>query len=128
MASVAVVTAARQAAAEPVKRRRKLAAVVDPHVAEVEKLIGDMDLDYILCRDTGHVWTRHNARKIEQDHCYEQTLRCKQCSTVRVRRLSLRGAILDSHYEYPDGYTVRGVGRLTSSDRDAIRLRGVLEA
>jgi hypothetical protein len=109
-------------------RRRKPAPVIDPHTAQVERAVASLELDFILCRDTGHEWTRFNARRIDADQVWEQTLRCKQCGTERHRTLSLRGAILESRYVYPTGYVMpAGIGRLSSSDRDSIRLRGVLE-
>jgi hypothetical protein len=114
-------TAARKLEAVPdARKRRKLS----PHELDVETAIAAIDPDHIQCRDT---WSRHNARWIAADNCWEQTLRCRQCGTERVRFLSRTGAILDSSYHYADGYTMpRGVGRLTSSDRDGIRLRGVM--
>ena len=116
-------TAARKLEAVPdARKRRKLS----PHELDVETAIAAIDPDHIQCRDTGHTWSRHNARWITADNCWEQTLRCRQCGTERVRFLSRTGAILDSSYHYADGYTIKGLGRLTSSDRDGIRLRGVM--
>jgi len=111
---------------EPRKPRRQRGRVLTPHESDVEKAIAEIDPDHIQCRDTGHTWTRHNARWIAEDNRWEQTLKCRQCGTERVRDLSRTGAILDSRYIYAPGYTITGIGRLTSSDRDGIRLRGVM--
>jgi hypothetical protein len=120
-------TAARKLAAVPPVRKRKPAAIT-PHEAEVERAIAELDPDHIQCRDTGHTWRRRNAKWITADNCWEQTLVCEHCETERMRYLSARGAILDSRYAYAAGYVMpRGVGRLSSSDRDGIRLRGLKE-
>jgi hypothetical protein len=120
-------TAARRLAAvpEPRKPRRQRARILTPHESDVEAAIAAIDPDHVQCRDTGHTWTRHNARWIDADNCWEQTLKCRQCSTERVRYLSRYGSILAGRYEYAPGYTIKGIGRLSSSDRDGIRLRGV---
>lgn len=110
----------------PRKRKPPVAPAPDPHELAVEKAVGAMDLDYIVCRDLGHPWRKHNARWIDRDKCYEQTFVCPRCGTERSRYLSRTGAILDSHYAYAEGYEVKGIGRLTGTDRDKIRLRAVL--
>lgn len=121
-------TAARKlAVVAPMRKPKRKPATVTPHEAEVEKAIAAMSIDHIQCRDTGHSWRRHNAKWLTVDNCWEQTLICEHCSTERLRFLSARGAILESRYEYAPGYVVKGIGRLTSSDRDGIRLRGVQE-
>jgi hypothetical protein len=121
-------TAARRLAAVPDKKpRRQRARILTPHDAEVAEAIAAIDPDHVQCRDTGHTWSRHNARWIDADNCWEQTLKCRQCGSERVRWLSRSGAILSGRYEYTPGYTIKGVGRLSSSDRDGIRLRGVME-
>jgi hypothetical protein len=43
-----------------------------------------------------------------------------------VRYLSRTGHQLGGQYDYPEGYLVKGMGRLTGSDRDVIRLQSVL--
>jgi len=40
--------------------------------------------------------------------------------------MSRTGALLDSKYDYADGYTVKGLGRLSGVDRDVIRLQSIL--
>jgi hypothetical protein len=39
-----------------------------------------------------------------------------------VRLLTSTGAQLGNAYHYPDGYALQGFGRLTGTDRDAVRL------
>lgn len=117
-------TAARRLAAAPARKPRSKPRAVTPHEAEVAEAIAGIADEFIQCRDTGHTWQRHNARWLDADNLWEQTLVCR-CGTRRIRYLNRIGAIIGGHYEYADGYTVKGVGRLTSEDRNGIRLRGV---
>jgi hypothetical protein len=36
-----------------------------------------------------------------------------------------RGAQIESHYDYPDNYSIKGLGPLSGTDRDLIRLRSM---
>lgn len=86
--------------------------------------------DHLMCRDFGHMWRPFQARYIAQRKHYEERLQCPRCKTVRVRLLTNRGEQLANHYVYPEGYAMKGYGRLTGTDRDAVRLaslRTVLE-
>jgi uncharacterized C2H2 Zn-finger protein len=88
--------------------------------------IASLDPDHIQCRDFGHSWTPYAARWIPKDREYESVLRCTRCQTLRTRRLSRTGQLIANHYGYSDGYLLRGIGRMTSSDRDTIRVASVL--
>jgi hypothetical protein len=81
-----------------------------------------MNDDHLLCRDFGHAWRPFQARYIPQRRQYEERLKCGRCQTVRVRLLTSTGAQLGNAYHYPDGYALQGFGRLTGTDRDAVRL------
>jgi len=100
----------------------KAASPPDP----VEAAVKAMDLSHIQCRDFGHSWRPYTAHWRQQDNAYESQLRCQRCSTIRVRWLSARGEQLSGQYDYPEGYLVKGLGRLTGHDRDIIRLQSVL--
>jgi hypothetical protein len=78
--------------------------------------------DHLLCRDFGHSWRPFQARYIPQRRQYEERLKCSRCGTVRVRLLTSTGGQLGNAYVYPDGYALQGFGRLTGTDRDAVRL------
>jgi hypothetical protein len=56
---------------------------------------------------------------------YESQLLCQRCDTVRTRFLSRSGANLSTNYDYAEGYTVKGLGRLSGEDRDVIRLQSI---
>lgn len=102
------------------------AAEADKHAHEVQAAIESMDPTTVLCRDIRHNYKPWTARWIPQDRQYESALKCSNCGTVRIRRISERGALLASSYEYADGYLVKGLGRLEENDRNAIRLRSLL--
>ena len=118
-------TAARKLEAVPDAPRRWKRPPMGSHERLLEEAIEKMPPEFIECRDLGHSWRKRNARWIASDNCYEQTLQCARCSTERVRFLGRYGAILESHYGYAEGYTVKGIGRFTTSDRDAVRLASI---
>ena len=82
----------------------------------------DLPDNYLACRDYGHQWLPYTASWSGELLCWEQTLRCGRCTTTRVRRLARTGAILGGHYAYPDGYLHEHGGRLSTADRDLLRL------
>jgi hypothetical protein len=99
-------------------RRRKLTGL--------EAALEAMEPEFLSCRDFGHGWMPHNARYLPESKCYESQLRCSRCGTIRTRHLSMSGAQLSSAYDYTPGYQIAGMGRLTGTDRDVIRLRSIL--
>lgn len=107
-------------------KQRKAEQLTDLHSLDVEKAVGAMRPEHIQCRDYGHSWQPSNAVWLTAEQCYRVDLKCSRCTTIRTRLLNRRGAQLESHYDYPDGYAVKGIGRLTGTDRDQIRLRSVL--
>lgn len=81
-----------------------------------------MNDDHLMCRDFGHSWRPFQARYIPQRKQYEERLKCLRCKTIRVRLLTHTGGQVANHYVYPDGYAMKGYGRLSGTDRDAVRL------
>jgi hypothetical protein len=94
--------------------------------SEIERAVKGMSLAFIQCRDYGHSWRPYSARWVPQDNAYVSELQCQRCKSVRQRFLTRTGAMAGGHYEYPDGYLVKGMGRLTGTDRDIVRLQSVL--
>lgn len=89
----------------------------------LDKAISGMRDEYIRCRDMSHSWRPFHIAVL--DHCYDQQLRCTRCYTIKHREVSFTGHLLSVHYEYCDGYVVKGLGRLTGEDRDQLRLESV---
>jgi len=80
---------------------------------------------HLLCRDFGHSWRPWTAQWVPQRRQYVEALVCVRCECVRKRLLDEYGAMLGNSYDYPDGYLVHGVGRLTGDDRNDLRLAGL---
>jgi hypothetical protein len=96
------------------------------HNSDLDAAISHMELEFIQCRDFGHSWRPYSARWLPSDNCYESQLRCARCKAIRTRWLSRTGSQVGGGYDYADGYLVKGIGRLTGTDRDKIRLASVL--
>jgi hypothetical protein len=77
---------------------------------------------YLMCREMGHLWKPFSAWWNAEERCYSRTLRCTRCKTDREQLLSSQGAIVSSHYDYPDGYQREGLGRISGLGRDRLRL------
>lgn len=77
------------------------------------------------CRSLGHNWRPLEAEWSAADNAYDVSNRCVRCRTVRVMLWNARGHVISSHYEYPDGYLMVGLGRVVGEGRDALRLESV---
>lgn len=113
-------------AAERRPAARVLATAEATHNSDLDAAISHMELEFIQCRDFGHSWRPYSARWLPSDNCYESQLRCARCKAIRTRWLSRTGSQVGGGYDYADGYLVKGIGRLTGTDRDKIRLASVL--
>lgn len=78
----------------------------------------------IVCRDLSHAWTPHGASVI--DGGFLRTLRCRVCRTLRDEVLTSTGTVVARAYRYPQGYVIKGMGRITGEVKDALRLQAVL--
>jgi hypothetical protein len=92
----------------------------------LESAIEALEAAFVQCRDFGHSWRPWRTSWSPRFNSYENQLRCTRCKTLRVRLIGRRGQIVSSHYEYPDGYQFRGLGHLSSGDRDHIRLASMI--
>ncbi len=84
--------------------------------------IDDIPDDYLLCRDLGHAWAPHDVKVSRKAGEIHRVLKCRNCPTERTQILSTSGFIVRSRYEYPEGYVLPGIGRLSSDDRAHIRV------
>lgn len=92
---------------------------------DVDQTIHGMRSDFLQCRDFGHSWRPFTARWDGSERAYETVLRCSRCKTRRVRWIAQNGEQVESHYDYADGYVITGMGRLTGTERNALRLESV---
>lgn len=106
-------------------KSRKAEALTDPHSLDVERAVAAIPQIYCQCRDYGHQWQPSNAEWLAAEQCYRVTLKCGRCVTVRTVLRNRRGAQIESHYDYPDNYSIKGLGMLSGTDRDLIRLRSM---
>jgi len=108
----------------------RLQAVPEPEPQEPvrNKALDALRPEFIACRDYGHVWQPFTAHWYARDRYYRQELKCPRCGTIRVRELTEYGHPVTQAYEYQDGYRLpSGFGYLTQAERDAVRLRSVLQ-
>ena len=76
------------------------------------------DRKFLHCRDTGHAWSYHTARRTTTG--YQRTLRCIQCETIKSQELDKQGYILKTSYSYPEKYALPLVP-MTKDNRALIR-------
>lgn len=81
--------------------------------------------EHLACRDYGHAWQPFTAAWSASERAYYVQLRCGRCGTLRARLIDRRGGQVSNGYVYPEGYLVKGLGRLTGHDRDSVRLASV---
>jgi|UPI00055CEBCE hypothetical protein len=78
----------------------------------------------LQCRDFGHNWRPHTATR-RGDGGYDRTLVCR-CKARRIQVLDSYGRIVNTHYEYPEGYQMpKGSGRISSDDKGVLRLASI---
>lgn len=87
---------------------------------EAQQAIETMDQESLICRDFSHSWGGWYARR--DGSGFERGIRCSVCGTCRIEKLDSQGRIVSRRYEYPDGYLLKGVGRITADFRAMVRL------
>jgi hypothetical protein len=101
---------------------------MDPHAEDfqLDTAIHGMTDAHLQCRDFSHSWRPLTAAWVPDKRVFETKLRCARCKTRRVRHIGSAGQLVSSHYEYPEGYVIKGMGRLDGAARDQLRLESVL--
>lgn len=105
------------------KTKRAPIQWADPN--EVADWAGDLEEAWLFCRTYAHNWKPWTAHWSDELGTYEVSIRCNRCATRRVQRMSDKGAVLASHYEYPEGYLHAGMGRIAGDSKDVLRLESV---
>jgi hypothetical protein len=94
---------------------------------DIEEAIEEMSDTSLRCRDFRHSWAAFTVTP--QSYGYERSLRCRDCKSLRNETLNRRGSrVGDPKYVYSEGYLIKGLGRLTADDRDALRLASLLRS
>lgn len=92
---------------------------------EVEAFASNLPENFLLCREMGHNWRPWTAKWNVGERCYDRVLRCTRCKCKREQSLTSSGAVVTSHYIYPDGYEHKGFGRISGEGRDRLRLESI---
>lgn len=95
-------------------------------LGEVEIAAHAMSDQYIQCRDFGHTWTLW--RVFRKKGYFERQLHCRRCKTNRTQTLSNRGEVLHSHYQYEEGYQLKGMGRMLADGKNVLRVEAMSRA
>jgi len=95
---------------------------------EVEAFAKGLKEAFLHCREMGHAWRPWAAEWDAEHNSYRRGLRCPRCKTKRWQYMGLTGAVLGTQYEYPEGYTAEGIGRIMGEGRDALRLESLTRA
>jgi hypothetical protein len=92
---------------------------------DVQEVAQNWSDQFLECRTYGHHW-RPQAATYTKDKRAISTVHVCRCDTERRSMLDARtGWVLSVHYVYPDGYTTKGLGRITGDAKGALRLAGV---
>lgn len=93
-----------------------------------DEAIDQMSTQAITCRDYSHAWAPWYVTKFTGAGGFERGVRCGVCGTARIETLDRLGRLDGRRYEYPDGYLVKGSGRIDADFRAKIRLTSMLRA
>lgn len=92
-------------------------------------LINSIDTEYLPCRAMQqHAWKYHRVESHDR-RTWAQSFVCMRCSVIRtiyVHKDTGR-LVKKAHYDYPAGYKVEGLGRLSAEDNGLLRLRLMVE-
>jgi hypothetical protein len=78
------------------------------------------------CRTYGHQWRPQAATYTKDRKAIATSQICRSCDAERHATLDARtGWVIATHIDYPDGYLLKGVGRITGDAKGALRLTTV---
>lgn len=106
------------------RRAKKALDFVKDFNGSLDSLLESLPTQYLQCRSFGHSWRPANAGYNQADKVFEQSLKCTRCTATRSFTVSPSSGAYTSRtpYTYPDGYVVKGTGRMRTEDNNAIRL------
>lgn len=102
----------------------------EPHYAdpgEVADFAAELKETFLYCRELNHNWRPYTAgkRRAKDGGGFVRTLRCVRCKTLKHQEIDARGMIERSHYEHPEGYLHKGMGRIVGEGRGMLRLESL---
>lgn len=94
-------------------------------VEDAQEAAADWSDQILECRTYGHKWRPATAAYTKDRKAIATTQVCL-CMTERHSTLDARtGWVMAIHYEYPDGYVLKGLGRIDGDAKGALRLATV---
>lgn len=78
-------------------------------VAEIKEQIHSLDDDFLDCRDLRHSWVRV-GKPYRDGRFIKRRLQCSRCETFGIDVWTGAAKRIRRHYEYADGYIVKGGG------------------
>lgn len=100
------------------------AAVEGADLGDVAEFAESLPERFLYCREMGHNWRPFSAGRFK-DGGFERILRCTRCRTRRIQEINSRGVVLVNRYEYADGYSSKGIGRIVGEGRGVLRLESI---
>ncbi len=103
------------------RTRRRPTKWADP--AKVRLAIAQMEEDFIHCRANGHAWSRTKrwVNRLPGGY-FDQVIACDYCEGEKKQRINRRGQILRESRVYPEGYLLKGLGRVDLGGKAIFRL------
>lgn len=88
-------------------------------------LLDSMPDEFLECREQ-HAWVKAGTAWDARLKCYTRVRYCPRCEGTRKQRIAADGSLIGhAFYEYPDGYLIKGIGRIGSDGRDQMRLYNI---
>jgi hypothetical protein len=107
-------------------RARSEQAPTGPKVAtrdDVKQLAHELTEAFLHCRDYGHQWRMANARR--EGKLRIRTMFCPSCKYNKYQTFDSRGILVEQKHDYPEGYLIKGLGRIVGDTKGLIRLESI---
>lgn len=97
-----------------------------PQLVSPERFAETMSGKALHCRELGHTWRPRTVTFDKAARCYERTLSCASCRTIRLQVLDSTCHVVSNSYRYPDGYLAKAGTVDGHVTRDTFRLEAIL--
>jgi len=87
--------------------------------------LDQLDDIHLTCRDLGHSWSVVGYYNPNGASTVARSLRCTRCTCIRDDRWRTNGERIRANYDHPDGYLIKGYGRIAPVDVRVTVLRRV---
>ena len=94
------------------------------NLTKIRDIAKRYDASMLDCRTIGHAWRPQSAAWL-QGGGIEQILGCSRCEAKRIQYLDKQGYVTGRHYDYPEGYSIPGMGHMGADGRAVLRLASV---